>query len=123
MSFSLPFLMWRMHGRKGGNINRIFFHDDGWKITFRSDGSADVVFGSQDGARTAPDLFDLDAIEAEIRPLLEEAKDGPAGESTVAVGIRYGVSAGTAAKKVKNTEVIRNLCRELFRNAQGWMTW
>lgn len=92
-----------------------------WTITFSRDGSATISYGSgpEDRASTYPDIFDLNAILADVSPLLKGGEEAMNLRSGVGVAVwRKGEQSNTA-RYLENSRSIQDLCRSVFQNAKG----
>ncbi|GAA5120752.1 hypothetical protein JIN84_05975 [Luteolibacter yonseiensis] len=95
--------------------------DSGWSVVFRNDGSAKIYYGSSmgDSWTTAPDLFDLNLIEAELLPLVKEAEGLPDLRSATFVLISRNLREMETAEKVRDGDVTRNLFVRAMRRLEG----
>ncbi|GAA5120757.1 hypothetical protein JIN84_05980 [Luteolibacter yonseiensis] len=72
-----------------------------------------------DSWKTAPDLFDLESIAADVRPLLEGGKGTTTFKSAVHIAISRNLLKPTYSKKVENSDVARNLFVRAMRHLEG----
>jgi hypothetical protein len=102
-------------------INTIEFADySGWRIVFRVDGSAKISLGPSPRLwQTAPDLFDLESMESDVRPLIEQDTGNGSIESRVSIRISRKRNDAGGGVSVENCELIQNLFREVLPHVRG----
>ncbi len=84
----------------------------GWYVDIFTDGSARIVYGASDQMRTAPDLFDMEQIEAELRLL----PDGLSSSGITGSIHKEGVHSVTS-RPVEDPDHVRSIVRKAFENA------
>lgn len=102
-------------------IDTIEFVDySGWSIVFRVDGSAKISLGATPRLwQTAPDLFDLDSIEADVRPLIKQDMGNGSIESKISIRVFRKPNEKGEGGSVENCELIQNLFREVLPHVRG----